>query len=271
MNDLGLELEQVRTWFPHEQEAPYVLIRVSPENAASWAGLLGLPVRRCYITDSLLQQSAATRGVPEPDIIAARLPDPGAIMSGDFGEIVVYLYQGAQVFPAIALGATKWRLKEGRNRPTPLSDIVHLVLHSWPTPSEHDTILCSEVKAKATIGAYAPIKEAIKDVTKNPTSRLARTLTWLRERALTDDLGDLQLAHLERFINATEHPEAKRHFRAVAVVCSRLLEAELVDAPSAANPEYTVVVIAVPDLRATYTSVFAAAAGAVVPPAREPV
>lgn len=212
-------------------------------------------------------------GPPESDKYpaAARLPDPGTIMSGDFGEIIVYLYQGAQVLPAIALGATKWRLKEGRNRPTPLSDVVHLVLHSWPTPSEHDAVVCSEVKAKATNSAFAPIKEAIKDVAKNPTSRLTRTLIWLRERALTDDLGDVQVVHLERFINATEHPEAKRQFRAVAVVCAGLLDAELADAPAEVTPGYTVVVIAVPDLHATYTAVFAAAAGAVVPPALEPV
>lgn len=269
MNDLGLDLEQVRTWFPHEHEAPYVLIRVSPENAAVWAGLIGLPVRRCYVTDSLLQQSAARRGVPEVDVVAAKLPDAGSIMSGDFGEIVVYLYQGVQALPETALGATKWRLKQDRTKPAPHSDVVHLVLPSWPVSSDQDTILCAEVKAKATNRVFSPIREAIKDVTKNPTSRLARTLTWLRERALTEDLGDLTLAHLERFINATEHPEAKKHFRAVAVVCAGLLEAELADAPTVVNPEYTVVVIAVPNLHATYTSVFAAAAGAVVPPPQE--
>lgn len=268
MNDLGLDLEQVRTWFPHEREAPYVLIRVTPEHATAWAELLGFPVRRCYVTDSVLQRSAAAHSVPELDIVAAKLPDAGSTMAGDFGEIVVYFYQGAQVHPVIALGATKWRLKQDRTKPAPHSDVVHLILHSWPTPSEHDMVLCSEVKTKSTNGASTPIKSAIKDCAKDRDSRLARTLVWLRERALTEDLGDVQLAHLERFINATEYPEAKRSFRAVAVVCAGLVEAELADAPRDANPDYTVVVIAVPDLYATYTSVFATAkvaTGATVP------
>lgn len=263
MNDLGLDLEQVRTWFPHAQDAPYVLVRVSGEHAAAWAELLGVAVRRCYVTDSLLQQSAGARNVSQLDIAAAMLPDAGATMAGDFGEIVVYLYQGAQLHPAVALGATKWRLKQDRTKPAPYSDVVHFVVPSWPLPSEHDIILCSEVKTKSTNGASAPIKTAIEDCTKDRTSRLSRTLVWLRERALTENLGDVQLAHLDRFINATEYPEAQRRFHAVAVVCAGLVEAELADAPTESNSDYTVVVIAVPDLYATYMSVFAAARQAI--------
>jgi hypothetical protein len=269
MNDLGLDIDQVRTWFPHEQNVPYVLVRVSGDHATAWAELLGGAVRRCYITDSLLQQSSEAHNVPPLDIIASRLPDPGSTMAGDFGEIVVYLYQGAQVLPAVALGATKWRLKQDRTKPAPHSDVVHFVLPSWPTPSEDDVVLCSEVKTKSTDGPSTPIKSAIEDITKNPISRLARTLEWLYERALTQDLGDVQIAQLKRFIDATEHPASKRRFRAVAVVSAALVDAELGAAPTEARPEYTVVVISVPDLRDIYMSVFDAARQAVgiaVPP-----
>ena len=82
---------------------------------------------------------------------------------------------------------------------------------------------------------------------------------WLRERALTEDLGDIQLAHLERFINATEDPPVRKRFRAVAVVCASLIENELPDAPTDAHPEYEVVVISVPELHAIYTAVYQAA------------
>ena len=50
MNDLGLDLQHVRTWFPHEKEAPYVLVRVSDAHAKGWADALGKAVRRCYVT-----------------------------------------------------------------------------------------------------------------------------------------------------------------------------------------------------------------------------
>ena len=47
------------------------------------------------------------------------------------------------------------------------------------------------------------------------------------------------------------------------MVSSELVEAELADAPPEARAEYTVVVISVPELHATYTSVFAAARDAI--------
>ena len=215
------------------------------------------------MSDAVLSQNATARGVTQLDIISARLPDAGSTMAGDFGEIVVYLYQGAQQLPRLTLGATKWRLKQDRTKPAPHSDVVHFVLPSWPTPSADDLIICSEVKTKSTDGASKPITSAIEDSLKDRTSRLTRTLVWLRERALTEDLGDITLEHLDRFINATDHPAAQRRFRAVAVVSADLVDAELADAPVAVTTEYTVVVISVPELRATYTSVFAAARHAI--------
>src|SRR5689334_15398782 len=93
VKDLELDLEHVQTWFPQETTAPYVLVRVSEEQAQSWAAALGIAVRRCYVTDALLSESSAARNVPQRDIIAAKLPDAGSTMAGDFGEILVYLYQ----------------------------------------------------------------------------------------------------------------------------------------------------------------------------------
>jgi len=264
MNDLGLEIDQLTSLFPHEQESPFIFVRVNQADAQTLAVRLGLAFRRCYIADSRLIESSTSRQVPQLEVIAARLPDAGATMAGDFGEILVYLYQGARQRPRIALGATKWRLKQDRTKPAPHSDVLHLVLHSWPTASDQDTIVCSEVKTKSTNGSSTPIVSAIADSAKDRTSRLMRTLVWLRERALTETLGDITLAHLERFINATDYPPAKKLFNAVAVICTSLVDDELARAaPTEVHPDYTVVVIAVPELQATYTSVFAAAQNAV--------
>ncbi len=96
---------------------------------------------------------------------------------------------------------------------------------------------------------------------------------WLRERALVESLGDVQIAHLERFINTTDHPKATKRFRCVAVVCKSLVDSELKHAPSAAVPEYTVVVISVPELKQTYSAVFDAARKALpkaLPPTSTP-
>jgi hypothetical protein len=255
-DDLGLEILRVIPWFPHDKDAPYVLVRVSEQHAKTWADLLGVAVRRCYVSDAVIEARAKAARVSKETIVAAKLPDAGSTMAGDFGEILVYFYQASKEHPSLARGPRKWRLKQDRTKPAPHSDVVQFVLPTWPSPSDKDVLFCSEVKTKSTDGDSSPIKKAIEDCTKDRTSRLAGTLVWLRDRALLEDLGDVSLEQLNRFINATEHPAAQKRFRAVAVICSSLVEAELADAPTAVNPEYSVVVIAVPDLKKTYTAVF---------------
>jgi Cap4 SAVED domain len=262
-DDLGFDFNNAAPWFPHAKNSPYVLVRVSDEHAKSWAQSLGVAVRRCYVSDAIINARAAEHGVAKSEIVASRLPGPGATMAGDFGEILVYFYQSAQELPKKAIGPKKWRLKHDRTKPASHSDVVHFVLPSWPAASADDILLCSEVKTKSTNSRGSPIQSAIEDCAKDRTSRLARTLTWLRERALTESLGDIELAHLDRFINSTPHPAATKRFRAVAVICESLVAKELKHAPATASKEYTVVVIAVPDLQKTYTAVFDAATRAV--------
>lgn len=67
---------------------------------------------------------------------------------------------------------------------------------------------------------------------------------------------------MDRFINATDHPPATKRFRSVAVICSNMVDEELANAPTLAPLEYTVVIIAVPDLQKTYSSIFCAAKNA---------
>lgn len=266
MRDLGIDTATLVSWFAEEHESPYVFVRVPDEHAAAWVDVLGVPIRRCYIDDALLEDRAAATGRPKSELVAAKLPDRGSIMSGDFGEILVFLYHAA-VEPGIELiGPKKWRLKQDRTKPAPYSDVIHFVLPHWPEASTEDRILCSEVKTKATSGQHTPISSAIDDCQKDRTSRLAKTLVWLKERALHEDFGTTTVAHIDRFIKATDHPEAQKQFRAVAVVCASLVNDEFADAPDDEPAGYTVVVIAVPDLKQHYEEVFDAAQATVAEP-----
>ncbi len=258
-DDLGSVAAQALKWFHSTQRGPLALVQVDEESARVWLDELPTLVRRCYITDALLRERMERRHVSETDIIAACLPDPGATMSGDFGEILVYVYQAAEAFPQLAVGPKKWRLKQDRTKSAPHSDVVQFILPSWPIPSAADELLCSEVKTKSTSSAFVPIQAAIDGSTKDRTSRLARTLVWLRERLLLDDLGGVSIEQLDRFINATDYPEAKKRFRAVAVICSSLLTGELASAPTELLADCEVVVISVPNLHQAYSAIFAAA------------
>ncbi len=263
MDELGIDFLEVAPWFAHSQDLPYVLVRVSPESVAQLASRIGEPLRRCYISDSELNAAAQHHNLPPAEILRSRLPDAGATMSGDFGEVLGYFYQAARELPSVAIGPKKWRLKQDRTKPAPKSDVVHFVMPNRPDPSDQDAILCAEVKAKATRGSTAPIADAIADCEKDRTSRLASTLVWLRDRALTTDLGDVDVPLLNRFISAIDHPEVSKRYRAIAVICDGLLEDELVAAPDVADPQFTLVVIGVPNLHSTYSAAFAAAQASV--------
>jgi len=267
MEELGLNIMDVAPWFQADEDSPYVLVRVSSEHAAEWSSTLAEAIRRCYICDDVLKERAevleeelgGTMESRQTSVIGAKLPDPGSTMAGDFGEIITYLYQAASVHPQKAFGPKKWKLKQDRTKPAPFSDVIHFILPTWPEASEEDQLLCAEVKTKSTSGNSSPIPAAIEDSGKDRTSRLAKTLVWLRDRAMTESLGQTMIAHLDRFINATDHPSATRHFSAVAVICSNLVDAELIDAPDEESDNYTLVVVAVPDLKDTYESSFASA------------
>lgn len=260
IGELEVGLANALAWFKQTQTTPFVLIPVAEQHTKDWAASLGVALRRCYITDKEVVDWSKARGVSAAQIVASKLPDPGAVMAGDFGEFVVFLFQSASVYPQKAIGPKKWRLKQDRTKAAPYSDVIHFVLPEWPKTSAQDQLLCAEVKTKATDGASTPIPDAIEDsTTKDRTGRLAKTLVWLKDRSMTQDLGEVTGAHLDRFIQSTGHPPAQKVFRAVAVVCESVVKDELKTVPKQLPADCTLVVLAVPKLQATYTAVFAQA------------
>jgi hypothetical protein len=256
MRDLALGIDDLLTSFPQEAISPFVLVRVPEEEADAWLEVLADGIRRCYATDDFLGARAEEIGLSRAEVLASLLPDRGAVMAGDFGEILVFIYQGAAEHPTAVIGPKKWRLKQDRSKPAPYSDVVQFILPTWPNASDQDRILCSEVKTKSTTGDSTPIASAIADCEKDRIGRLAKTLVWLKERAIREDLGTTSIAHLNRFIEATDHPAAQKRFRAVAVLCTSLLDDEIANAPEVAPDDDTVLVIAVPNLKQRYEALF---------------
>ena len=266
-NDLGLSFQATAGWFSADKKPSYVFVSVKNAHATALPAALGMAIRRCYISDDKVS-TQAIQYPPATKVIAAALPDPGSVMSGEFGEILTYFYQGSTVLPAAAVGLRRWHLKQDRNKAAPYSDVVHLVLPDWPTASAKDTVLCSEVKAKSTKSKFEPIKEAIKGCETDRTSRLAGTLIWLRERAITGATEGASVAQLTRFIDPAGLPPTVKKFQAVAVVCDSLVTAEAAKAPATPSPDYEVVVISVPKLKDTYEAAYATAMSAVPPTAK---
>jgi hypothetical protein len=59
MEDLGFDIANALEWFANETQTPYVFERVSDETAETIAERITDAVRRCYISDELIQDRAA--------------------------------------------------------------------------------------------------------------------------------------------------------------------------------------------------------------------
>jgi hypothetical protein len=254
---LGLDLGVFAATFVEVKDTPFLLVRADAAESEKWAQLLGVPARRCYISDDQLRTRAAVMNVTASEIAAAKIPDPGPVMSGDFGEIVTAFYLAARALPAVAIDPVRWRYKADRKKAAPGSDLVQMYLPSWPAASTEDRLTCAEVKAKATKGAFDPIEKAGEGSGTDRAGRLVNTLAWLREKALTEGSETVQIAQLNRFIEAVDHPPALREFCAVAVIDSSLVDAEIAKGTPPDPASCTLIVISVPELKQRYTDLFA--------------
>lgn len=263
MKDLGVHPDSLAPFFKTEEGETF--LRVRGVNSGDWHDRLALAVRRCYVSDDTVRTEAARTGCTHEEIIASKMPDPGSVMAGDFGEILTFLLENVLARPTTLVGPKKWRLKQDRTKPISHSDVVLFDLPAWPAASTADRLICSEVKTKATDSHSSPITAAIEDCRKDRTTRLAKTLVWLRERALTESLGTITLSQLDRFLDPLEHPEAERRFRAVAVICESLVDEELSTMPDDVSAECEVLVVSVDELKVRYEAVFQAALLAVPP------
>lgn len=259
MHELEVDLQAFGSLFSTVQDKPFAVIEINAAAASTLAEHLGAAVRRCYISDETLQERMVKTSMAAQEIIATKLPDRGSTMAGDFGEILTALFQASSEYPGRVLDPKKWRLKENRRKPAPGSDVVQMILPHWPEASDEDRIVCSEVKTKSTRTNSKPVNSAIADSKKDSSGRLLNTLIWLKERALNTGLSTITVAQLERFINAIDHPAARREFRAVAVIAADLVSDELVGVVAPPASERALLVISVPDLKANYESVFDAA------------
>ncbi|WP_060915354.1 Hachiman antiphage defense system protein HamA [Microbacterium oleivorans] len=259
MQELEVDFGDFGEVFSTAQTSPFTVIEIDSDQAAAFAERLGVPVRRCYISDAALKARVQETSTAAHEIVGSKFPDRGSTMAGDFGEILTALFHASREHPAGVLDPKKWRLKQDRTKPAPGSDVVQMILPNWPASSTSDRIICAEVKTKSTNGASTPIQSAIADSEKDSSRRFVKTLNWLKERALDTGLSTISIEQLDRFIHPVDHPEATREFRAVAVICASLVADELVDVVAPPAEERALIVISVPNLKDNYERVFGAA------------
>ena len=176
----------------------------------------------CYITQATLRERIKTTALSASEILTNKLPDTGSVMSGDFGEIFALFFLGSQRPEKVAL-IKNWRYKQDRKKPAPHTDVVLLYREFADKSSKNDFVISAESKQKATKGTFAPIEAAIAGLVRDQTGRLARTLAWLREKAIDQGQKE-EITLVERFTHDLAVTYAK-HYKAVAIIDRDLLTA----------------------------------------------
>lgn len=209
----------------------------------------------CYISQEKLQERANHTGLTYSELIANKIPDKGSVMSGDFGEIFTLYFLDCQYEENLKL-IKKWRYKQDRKKAAPHSDVILFNIEDLNNPSENDFVICAESKQKATSSLFDPITSAISGYESDRTGRLAKTLVWLKEKAIDEGNQD-DIALASRFADGLNTTYSKL-YKAVAVVDRDLLDDEItrdIDLPVRTD-KFEVIVIGIDDLKVRYESVF---------------
>jgi len=209
----------------------------------------------CYISLDHLKERVIKTGMSASEILATKLPDPGCVMSGDFGELVTLYFLSAQCAEK-TIPIKKWRYKQDRLKATPHSDVIMLYCSSPGKPSPQDYVICAETKQRATTSDSKPIQKAIEGYEKDKVGRLARTLTWLREKAIAQEkVGDIELVNRFTIDVSVDY---LKYFKAVAIVDRTLLDEEItqkIELPQQ-NASLEIIVLGIEGLKNLYEAVF---------------
>lgn len=255
--------ENITGWFcVHPKPDGAVEVRAHLLEDAKHSQLEDFFVREipdCYISAGVLKARVNETGLTASEILQNKLPDTGSVMAGDFGEILTLFYLGSERSEQIRK-LKKWQFKQDRTKAAPHSDVVILHKKYPDRASKSDFVICAEAKVKSTPSNFCPIEKSIEGYSLDRTGRLARTLVWLKEKAIDQGTPD-SISYIKRFTDDHLNTEFKKHYKAVAIVDRNYLDQELqknLDLPEQ-NEEFEVVVIGISDLKNLYERSFSRA------------
>lgn len=236
-----------------------------------------LPFRRAYLTDEKVDRLEAKGKNSRQDIINRRLPDPGDVMSGDFGEILTF-YMATELWSADTnVRPMKWRFKDDPKKASPKTDVVLFrLVNDAQHPDANDKMVTYEAKAHATpiSGKYKIHKQkpkitykdgkdccsfvdAVFDADTDRASRAAESLIYLKNKAEDSDDDEL-MDVLLRYEKSYTQPYIAEH-SAVVIVESSDLANQMARIPSdlmTTFPGIAVYCMPIKDLKAIYEQVY---------------
>ncbi len=248
--------DDIESWFlEHEVPEGSIEVRVHSLEDGTRAELedfMSRAIPTCYISENELTARMNVTGLSASEIIQNKVPDQGSVMAGDFGEVLTLFYLSSER-TEIVKKLRKWRFKQDRTKAAPHSDVIIMHRAHDDHPTTEDFVICAEAKLKSTASAFSPIEKSIEGYESDKTGRLARTLVWLKEKAIDQESVDA-IAYVSRFTDDLLETSFGKKYRAVVVIDLAFMDDELLkqlDLP-AQNEEFEVIVLGIGDLKDLY-------------------
>jgi len=235
----------------------FVILKLKDNELDTFLNKLPPNFRKCYVTDECLKEHVETLQMHYSDILKGfYLPDPGNVMSGEFGEILSYFILQEYYLPLKLVGPRKWLWKDDRNTAIQKTDVM--LFYKEKEPSSEDLLVSAEVKSKAKRNnSYDPIKNAVEGAYNDFVRRLAVSLNWLKAKYAKENRVK-SLNYLKRFLDPVKYGEYKKHFKAIVVIDDSLIQDEIVRNRDIQefNADFEIILISIKDLKSCYETTY---------------
>jgi hypothetical protein len=228
--------------------------------------------REAYIAKNELDLRVETFESSHALELSELVPDKGSIRSGDFGEVLSYLFFKERHQVHGVDGPLKWRWKQDKNTAAPYSDVILFACPNVEVPCVDDLLVSVESKMKATESELNQIQKAIDGAESDYVSRIANSLAWMKRKykieaakadADTDGIKNI-IAKIERFINADEKGPYQKKVKAIAFIDQSWFEDDLlrpIAKPTIQGLDLTIFAVSISKLKEAYNEVLTKVVG----------
>jgi hypothetical protein len=240
-------------FFSYFEKNGFHIYKLNIPDTESFLDAIKEEARKYYISDRDLAEKSEKNGISKKEFLEQYiLPSIGKIKSGDFGEIFscfsvreCYAQKGF-----ILVCPRKFIWKMDRDKAMPFTDVVGFYREDITKASSNDFIVSVESKMKATNSSANRIQEAIDGAQKDRTTRLAKTLIWLKQKYARDGNAEMH-KFTKRYCDPVYQGTYNKIYEAFTIIDNKF-EATEIEKSVDNNDGITIIVISMDNLKNIY-------------------
>jgi hypothetical protein len=245
----------IQQFFIYFEKNDFHVYRLNGADTESFLDAIKEEARKYYILDSELAEKSEEIGIGKSEFLEQYvLPSVGKIKSGDFGEIFSCFFVKEHYAQKgfILVCPRKFIWKMDRDKAMPFTDVVGFYREDIAKASSNDFIVSVESKMKATYSPANRIQEAIDGAQTDRTTRLAKTLIWLKQKYARE--GNVEMHKFTvRYSDPVYQGTYNKIYKAFTIVDSKFEKTEI-ERPVNNNDGITIIVISMDNLKNIYES-----------------